>query len=149
MRRQPAPVDATREDDCGFGGGSTGSLLITGQGDVVQPTDVENVSVITSGPLPPNPAELLGNQKMLDFLAEAGRKFDRVIVDTPPVVAVTDACTIAGSVDGVIQVVASSKTSRRILERGKGQLQKVGANFLGEWVTAQTNYFHKLKRQAP
>ena len=84
----------------------------------MRPTEVENVHVVTSGALPHNPAELLGTRKMLDFLAEARGKYDRVILDTPPVVAVTDACTIAGSVDGVIQVVASSKTSRRILERG-------------------------------
>jgi capsular exopolysaccharide synthesis family protein len=110
------------------------SDLLTGGGrleDLVQETDVENLHLLTSGPLPPNPAEILGTPAMRGFLEEASEAYDRVILDTPPVVAVTDACILASSVDGVIQVVASSKTSRKVLERGKSQLQSVGARLLG------------------
>ncbi|MCZ6603232.1 MAG: polysaccharide biosynthesis tyrosine autokinase [Planctomycetota bacterium] len=98
---------------------------------VIKETGVQNLCLVTSGPIPSNPAEMLGTDRMLTFMKEAAERFDRVIVDTPPVVAVTDACVLASMVDGVIQVVGSAKISRKVLERGKAQLTAVGARIVG------------------
>lgn len=100
--------------------------------DVVIPSkDVKDLWLCPSGPTPSQPAELLGSKRMVEFLKEASQKFDRVILDSPPVVAVTDACVLASITDGVIQVVASARSSRKILERGKDQLEAVGARIVG------------------
>ncbi|MCZ6689272.1 MAG: polysaccharide biosynthesis tyrosine autokinase [Planctomycetota bacterium] len=98
---------------------------------VFKETGVQNLCLVTSGPIPANPAEMLGTDRMLTFMKEAAERFDRVIIDTPPVVAVTDACVLASMADGVIQVVGSAKISRKVLERGKAQLSAVGARILG------------------
>ncbi len=85
----------------------------------VKETDVENLFVLTSGPIPPNPAELLGSAAMEDLLAEAYEQFDVVLFDTPPVLAVTDAQILANQCDGVILVVHSGKRKLKRHKRRK------------------------------
>ena len=70
--------------------------------DVLIPTKVPNLSVILSGPIPPNPAELLGTAKYVKFIESLKERFDIVIIDAPPTIAVTDASVIASKVDGVV-----------------------------------------------
>jgi protein-tyrosine kinase len=97
----------------------------------IRPTDVPGLSVLTSGPIPPNPAELLGSARMGRLLAELEERFDMVIVDTPPVLAVTDACVLASHVGGVALVVRAGVSDRRQVARAKAALEAVKANLLG------------------
>jgi len=99
--------------------------------DIIQKTEHTNVDVITSGPVPPNPAELLNSKAMSRFLEEASRYYDQILIDSPPVIAVTDAQVLATKVDGVILVVDSGRTNKEIAVKAKQQLEHVKANILG------------------
>ena len=99
--------------------------------DVITKTDVDNLYVITSGPIPPNPAELLSSRAMHDFMTEALGIFDIIIFDTPPVLAVTDAQILSSQVDGTVLVVASGKTEKDAALEAKDLLQKSQARILG------------------
>lgn len=97
----------------------------------VQDTAVPGVMVLTGGPIPPNPAELVGSKRMKHLLEVVGGLFDMVLVDTPPIIAVTDAAILAQEVDGVILVLASGEVNKDYALRAKEQLDKVGAKILG------------------
>jgi len=97
----------------------------------VQASGVDNLAVITTGWLPPNPAELLGSKKMQSILQTLVGKADMVLVDTPPTLAVTDAAVMAPNVDGVLLVVRPGKTRGRALKQTIEQLRQVKANILG------------------
>ncbi|WP_461204669.1 CpsD/CapB family tyrosine-protein kinase [Clostridium sp. DL1XJH146] len=90
-----------------------------------------NVFVITAGSIPPNPAEILESNKMNDFINKMKNQFDYVIIDSPPIIVVTDAQVLAPKVDGVILVVASKKADREATIRAKELLEKVQANLIG------------------
>ncbi|MCB0207894.1 MAG: polysaccharide biosynthesis tyrosine autokinase [Anaerolineae bacterium] len=94
-------------------------------------TSIENLKIITSGPLPPNPSEILGSQKMMQMLQQLERIADVIIFDTPPVLAVTDALVLSKRVDGVIMVARSKKTRRDTLRESLERLNHVGAKLLG------------------
>ncbi|WP_203641084.1 CpsD/CapB family tyrosine-protein kinase [Levilactobacillus andaensis] len=98
---------------------------------VIQQTMVQNLSVITSGPVPPNPSELLGSERMSTLLAELIEKFDLVIVDAPPVNTVTDAQLLATRVDGTVLVVPQGIADKNGVRRAKQLLETVHANILG------------------
>ena len=97
----------------------------------LQATEVENLQVLTSGPLPPNPSELLGSKKMKSLIEALKGKADVVLFDSPPAMVVTDAAVLAGQVDGVLLVTEAGNTRREIAQRAKEDLTKVGANVLG------------------
>lgn len=99
--------------------------------EVIQESGVPNLSVITSGPIPPNPAEMLASNRMSRVLQELRQKFDIILVDTPPLLAVTDAQLMASKSDGVIMVVSYGKVKRDIAAKAKGNLDRVGAKMLG------------------
>ena len=99
--------------------------------DYVKETAVPGVKVLTGGPIPPNPAELVGSKRMKRLIDEASEQFDLVLIDTPPIIAVTDAAIIAQEVDGVILVLASGEVNKEYAQRAKEQLDKVGAKILG------------------
>ncbi|MFF2910895.1 CpsD/CapB family tyrosine-protein kinase [Paenibacillus sp. NPDC057934] len=99
--------------------------------DVVQDSGVPNLSLITSGPLPPNPAEMMASNRMTTVLQEMRELFDIVIIDTPPLLAVTDAQIVASKSDGVIMVVSYGKVKREIAMKAKSGLDRVGAKMLG------------------
>jgi len=99
--------------------------------DVLTKTDVDNLYVITSGPIPPNPAELLSSRAMHELMTEALGIFDIIIFDTPPVLAVTDAQILSSQVDGTVLVVASGKTEKDAALEAKDLLQKSQARILG------------------
>jgi capsular exopolysaccharide synthesis family protein len=89
------------------------------------------LDVLPAGPLPPNPAELLGGERMGEFLAEASLRYDRIIVDSPPAGPVSDPALLSRQVDGVLVVVQLGKTSIRAIRRAVDHLNKVGAPVLG------------------
>lgn len=99
--------------------------------DTLKETDVENLYVITSGPLPPNPVELLQSEALDKLISEARKEFDIIIFDSPPVLPVADASIIASKVDGVLLVYSVGKAGREVLMRAKVQLQNAGAKIWG------------------
>lgn len=99
--------------------------------EVIRPTDVENLFVLTCGPIPPNPSELLGSRAMKNFLENAHKEFSMVIFDTPPVLAVTDAQVLANQCDGTILVVGSETTEKEQAVKTKEMLVAANAKLLG------------------
>lgn len=99
--------------------------------EAVKLTDQPYLSVLTSGPIPPNPAELLGSKAMEQFLEEAKEEYDVVLFDTPPVLAVTDAQILANRTDGVLLVVYSGKTEMEEAAKAKDLLTAAKGKLLG------------------
>jgi non-specific protein-tyrosine kinase len=97
----------------------------------IQQTEFPNVSALTSGNLPPNPAELLGSNKMLNMLNRLNTIYEVVVIDSPPILAVTDGVVLAPHVDGVLIVVKPGETKLRECKQTVEQLRRVGANLLG------------------
>lgn len=91
----------------------------------------ENLYIIPSGTIPPNPSEMLDSQKMRNFLRILKECVDCIIIDTPPVMAVTDAQVLSTMVDGVLLVVVPKKTSKEVLVKTKESLLNVKANIVG------------------
>ncbi len=87
--------------------------------------------LLTSGPIPPNPAELIGSEQMATLLKLLQKKFTHVVVDSPPIASFTDGVLIASMVDGVILVVHSGKSSRQVVKRSRQLLQEIGAKVFG------------------
>lgn len=90
-----------------------------------------NLKVITSGPVPPNSAELLGSEEMRRLLVLLSEQFTHIIVDSPPAISFTDASILSTMVDGVMLVVHGGRSSRAVVRRAKQQLMDVGANIYG------------------
>lgn len=97
----------------------------------LQETSVPNLRILTSGPLPPNPSELLGSARMDQIIASLKEEADYVLFDSPPIIAVTDAAVLGRKVDGVLLVVRAGKTKREHAAKAKLLLEKVNANILG------------------
>lgn len=108
---------------------STAILNQTPISDVVQ--RVEGVDIITSGPIPPNPSELLGSPTMAQLLEDADQQYDCVIVDSPPILPVTDATVLAQHVGGVLLVADATAIRRRPLRQALGALESVDSNVFG------------------
>jgi capsular exopolysaccharide synthesis family protein len=98
---------------------------------VLRSVNIPNLRVITSGPIPPNPAEMLGSTRMRDTLGNLATSFDYIVIDTPPTLAVADSAILSSMVDGVILVVSTSEVSADKIQRAKAQLDGVKANLLG------------------
>ena len=98
---------------------------------VLNSTFHENLYVIPSGVLPPNPSELLASRPMETLIKKLQEDFDVIIFDSPPVIAVTDAAILSTKVDGTILVVNSGNTNRDALLRGNTLLESVDAKLLG------------------
>ena len=99
--------------------------------EALQQTMVPRVRVLASGQIPPNPSELLGSRRMQAVLNELRERADLVLIDAPPVVAVTDAGLLARLVDGCLLVISIGKTPRDMAVSAKEQLEQVGARVLG------------------
>ena len=97
----------------------------------LQETSIQNLMVLTSGPVPPNPAEILASQRMAEILARLKNNADYMLIDTPPIIAVTDAAVLASRVDGVLLVVNAGKTKRDLAIKARDMLRQVNANLLG------------------
>lgn len=103
----------------------------TALSDAVQKTSIEGLYALTGGVIPPNPSELLGSEQMKNVLQRAKEQYDYVLIDTPPVMPVTDALIVSRFVDGMILVIASSEVKVEMARDVKNQLQHAGANILG------------------
>src|SRR3989442_10402965 len=100
--------------------------------EVIQPFEKHpNLKLLPSGPIPPNPAELLGSEQMRQLLTTLGERFAHIIVDSPPAVSFTGASILSTFVDGVILVIHSGRSSRAVVRRAKQQLLDVGAHIFG------------------
>lgn len=99
--------------------------------EAVTVTAQDKLWVLPSGPIPPNPSELLGSKGMKTLLEEAKDKYDVIILDTPPVLAVTDAQVIANLADGVVLVVSSGKTETVAAKKAKELLESANGKILG------------------
>ena len=97
----------------------------------IHETVQKNLHILTSGTRPPNPAELLGSAKMKNFINKLKESYDYIILDTPPIVMVTDAQILAQYTDGCLIVVASGEAERDAAIKAKGLLEKVNAKILG------------------
>jgi capsular exopolysaccharide synthesis family protein len=110
------------------------STYLTGQyglDDVVVPTQVPNLHAVPCGPVPPNPAELLSSSLMRQFLEQAAQKFSYVILDSPPVLHVSDPRILAAQVEAVILVAHGGVTARDAVQHARQNLQQVNANLIG------------------
>jgi capsular exopolysaccharide synthesis family protein len=116
--------------------------------DVAQPTVVPNLWSIPAGPLPPNPADLLHSARFKRLLEELSERFDRVIIDSPPIVAVTDSAIVSTLVDGTVFVVRGFQTPRNLAAQGLRSLRDVDANIIGVVLNAvnlnsnEYNYYY-------
>jgi capsular exopolysaccharide synthesis family protein len=112
----------------------------------VRETDVENLDFLPAGAIPPNPAELLGSSKMEELIEQAYKSYDLVIIDTPPVLAVTDAQVLANKCDGIVFVVRSGHTEKEQALKVKGLLENSKGKMLGVVLNAKaqedSNYYY-------
>lgn len=115
------------EDDIGLTSVLLGEVELS---EALRPTSVEGLSVLKSGPVPPNPAELLGGPRMAAALAELAERAV-VVVDGPPCLPVTDAVALSASTDAVVMVTRAQSTRRRAAERAVDLLSQVGAEVIG------------------
>lgn len=99
--------------------------------EIFKQTEVENLYLVPCGVVPPNPAELLGSEKMKEFVEYLKLNYDFVVFDTPPLVAVTDALILASQVDSVLLVASAGKTEIDVLEKAREMVQRVGGNVIG------------------
>mgnify|MGYP001075223373 CR=1 FL=1 len=97
----------------------------------LQPTGVENLRLLNTGPLPPNPSELLGSQRMAALIERLKEEADVVLFDSPPSLAVTDASVLATQTDGVLIVTDAGRTRRNLAKESVERFQQVGVNLLG------------------
>jgi capsular exopolysaccharide synthesis family protein len=93
---------------------------------VVQKTSIEGLYAITSGPIPPNPAELLHGERLSALLKAGLERYDRIVIDSPPVIAVSDARVVARCTDGLYLVISMGKTSWRLIQRSTESLTSIG-----------------------
>jgi capsular exopolysaccharide synthesis family protein len=115
------------------------SNLIVGDEDydsVIRTTDIPNLFVLPCGPLPPNPAEILMTHRFETVLAELAKRFDLIILDSPPMNVVTDAVVLSKQSDGVILVAHADKTLRDELKRSAKQIKAVSGKIFGVIVNA-------------
>jgi capsular exopolysaccharide synthesis family protein len=99
--------------------------------EVISPTQIENLDLLPCGPIPPNPAELLGSQMLKTFLGKVEQKYDKIVFDSPPVISVTDPLVLATFVDGVLMVIQAGKCAKPLVLRSKEQLEAVKARIVG------------------
>jgi capsular exopolysaccharide synthesis family protein len=115
--------------------------------DVIQYDEASKLHLLPSGPVPPNPAELIGSEQMANFLKTMQGNFTHVVVDSPPIASFTDGVLIASMVDGVILVVHAGKSSRQVIRRSRQLLQDIGAKIFGVVLNnvnlrSQDNYYY-------
>lgn len=99
--------------------------------NAISTIDIPNLDILTSGPVPPNPSELLDSKSMEMVMKELKEDYDYVVYDTPPILAVADSQNIANKCDGVVMVISSGKTRRDRALKAKGLLEKTGSQMLG------------------
>jgi capsular exopolysaccharide synthesis family protein len=125
--------------------GLTTALLDEDLDAVIMATEVPNLSIIPAGPIPPNPAELLHSDRFKVLLKRVAERFDRVIIDSPPVVPVTDAAILSTLVDGTVLVIRAFKTSQELARHALRALVDIGAKKAGAVLNAVNLSRHEYK----
>lgn len=108
--------------------------VLTGQAElstVIANSELDNLDLLPSGPIPPNPSEILASKRMATTLEQLSQDYDIIMIDSPPTLAVTDAQVIATQCDGVILVIDQGKVKREIAMKAKANLEHVQARILG------------------
>lgn len=123
---------------------------------VVKSTDIPNLFLVNSGPIPPNPAELLGSDKMARFIKMMGEECDYLLFDLPPMLEISDALVLGAKVDGMVLVVWGDKTSREALKKAREKLDMLKVRTLGVIINNVTlphhgayyykDYYHSYHR---
>jgi capsular exopolysaccharide synthesis family protein len=128
MRRPAVHTVLNITRNCGI------SNYLSGQGpldDLIVKLPIPNLFALPCGPIPPNPAELISSDRMKELLRELSRRFDHILIDSPPLISVTDPVILSTMVDGAIFVVQSGKSSRELVRRARRDLSGAGARVLG------------------
>jgi polysaccharide biosynthesis transport protein len=115
------------------------SSILVGTGspeDAIVASGIQGLDILPVGPLPPNPSEIIGSKKMEQFLNDLRKKYERIIIDSPPISAVTDAVALAQMVDTTLLVIRAGQTPRQLIQNGLEQLSAVNANVLGAILNA-------------
>ena len=99
--------------------------------ELLKPTELPNLFVLTAGPLPPNPPALLARKSVVDLFAELRTRFEWILVDSPPLASVTDALLLARHADVAVMVVQHNKVDKKVVKRSVAALQKASPNVLG------------------
>ncbi|MEE1133040.1 MAG: CpsD/CapB family tyrosine-protein kinase [Caryophanon sp.] len=114
--------------------------------EAVQPSTLDNLSIMTSGPIPPNPAELLASKSMEQLIGELTAQYDFVIFDAPPILSVTDSQILSNRCDGTVLVVKAGEAEKAMVQKAKESLVASQANILGvvlnNFVLAKDNYYY-------
>ncbi|SDF15288.1 CpsD/CapB family tyrosine-protein kinase [Sporomusa acidovorans] len=116
--------------------------------NIVQDTGIHNLQLVTSGPIPANPAELLDSNQLTEILSLLCNRSDYLLIDSPPVLPVTDACILGSKADGILLVVSIGKVRPEMLQRAKAHLEEANGNLLGliinrsELYSEQRAYYH-------
>ncbi len=98
---------------------------------MIHKLQIPNLSLLPCGPIPPNPAELISSERMKDLLKMLSERYDHILIDSPPLMHVTDPVILSSLVDGVILVVHGGKSSRAVAQRARQELASVGAKVFG------------------
>ena len=114
-------------NDAGLSDVLTGNLTLE---QVIRPTHVPGLDIIVAGPIPPNPAELLGSDRMKEIKASI-RGYDVVLIDTPPVTIVADPLVLTPLADGLLLVVESNRTSKSLVTQAVSRLEEMSTKILG------------------
>ncbi len=131
------------------------STFLTGHSDLsslVQETGFSNLFIVPAGPPPPNPAELVGSERMRAGLEMLTEYFDHIIVDSPPCLEITDALVLSTEVDGLLLVVRAGKTPKELVRKASDRLLRIGGTILGVLVNAVDvrksayGYYHSYYR---
>lgn len=123
-------ADLTNDD------GLSGYLSGTSENFGIKQSDTEGLDIMTSGPVPPNPSELLGSQRFRKLMEFLSNKYDYVLLDSPPMLAVSDTLVISKEVEGTILIARSGKTKYEALNKGIKRLSDINAKLLGLVVNA-------------
>lgn len=98
---------------------------------LIQKTDIENLELLASGPVAPNPSEFLGSHRMEQILEQLKPDYDYILIDAPPIIPVTDAAVLSGKVDGLVMIISSGDVTPAVAKEAKQRLLQVGTHILG------------------
>jgi len=115
------------------------SSILVGTGspeDAIVASSIQGLDILPVGPIPPNPSEIIGSKKMKQFLDDLRKKYTRIIIDSPPISAVTDAVALAQMVDTTLLVIRAGETPRQVIQNSLEQLYAVNAKVLGAILNA-------------
>ncbi|HCU7777742.1 TPA: type 8 capsular polysaccharide synthesis protein Cap8B, partial [Staphylococcus aureus] len=99
--------------------------------EAITSTEIENLDLLTAGPVPPNPSELIASERFKELVDLFNKRYDIIIVDTPPVNTVTDAQLYARAIKDSLLVIDSEKNDKNEVKKAKALMEKAGSNILG------------------